>query len=75
MKKTLTIIMVQDDYDLLMDYVDKNQLDLSNLVSQVVMNEVEDDMEIDVEHILKLYEQSKTEKKYSNKEVWEMLGI
>ena len=60
---------------LIHEYASANNLNISQFIRDAVVDKIEDDLSLDEERILNALKRSKTEKRYSHEEVWDILGV
>jgi len=72
---TISVRVSPEDNKLIHEYASANNLNLSQFIRDAVMDKIEDDLSLDEERILNALNRSKTEKKYSHEEVWDILGV
>ena len=72
---TITFRADENDAKLIQSYAAAHNQPVSVFVRNAVLEKIEDDLQLDEERIRKAYEASKTEKRYSHEEVWDMLGV
>lgn len=64
-----------EDSKLIHEYVAANKLNMSQFIRELVLDKIEEDLNIDEEHILASLKNAEKEKKYDHTEVWEILGV
>ena len=64
-----------EDNKLIHEYASANNLNISQFIRDAVVDKIEDDLSLDEERILNALKRSKTEKRYSHEEVWDILGV
>lgn len=72
---TLVVNVTEEQKREIEDYVNSKNIDMSEFISNLVFEKLEEDLKLDEERILKALEKSKTEEVYDHTEVWERLGI
>lgn len=72
---TISVRVSPEDNKLIHEYASANNLNLSQFIRDAVMDKIEDDLSLDEERILNALKRSKTEKRYSHEEVWDILGV
>lgn len=72
---TLSIRLSKEDAKLLKEYVQINNLNMSQFIPETIIDKIEDDFNLDEARILHAWEVSEKEKKYSHQEVWEILDV
>ncbi|MSS77371.1 antitoxin [Anaerococcus sp. AGMB00486] len=65
----------KDEERLIKDYVKVNNLNLSETLRNLILDEIEDDLKLDEERILEAQNRIGKEKAYDHTEVWEKLGV
>ena len=65
----------KDEERLIKDYVKVNNLNLSETLRNLILDEIEDDLKLDEERILEAAKRIGKEKSYDHTEVWEKLGV
>ena len=64
-----------EDNKLIHEYASANNLNISQFIRDAVVDKIEDDLSLDEERILNALKRSKTEKRYSHEEVWDILEV
>ncbi|MCI7343882.1 MAG: DUF6290 family protein [Fusobacterium necrophorum] len=72
---TISLRMKDEDMDLLKQYVKVNNLNLSEFIRNTILDKIEDDLRINEERILRVWEEAKKEKASPLEEVIERLGL
>lgn len=74
--KTLTLKIDEFDMQRLKEYVNINNLTVSNFVRDLIIDKLDENIDINEEkRILEVWEKAKKEKFYDHKDVWKELGI
>lgn len=72
---TISARVSPEDNKLIHEYTSANNLNLSQFIRDAVVDKIEDDLSLDEERILNALNRSKTEKRYSHEEVWDILEV
>ena len=65
----------EEDEKFIKEYVSINNLNLSALVREAIMEKIEDDLSLDESRLAGALERARTEKHYDHTEVWDMLEV
>lgn len=72
---TISMRVSEDELKLIQQYASVNNISVSMLIKNAVLDFIEDDLKLDEERIRRARENAHQEKTYSQEEVWEMLNV
>lgn len=75
MNNTISLRVSKEEMQLIKEYANVNEINLSKFIRDLVIDAIEDDLKLDEERILKAKERIKTEKAYDAEEVFKELGV
>lgn len=72
---TISVRLNENDYNLIQKYVSINNLNISSLVREALLDKIEEDTTLDEARILSAKARADAGKVYDHTEVWKMLGV
>lgn len=75
MNNTISLRVSKEEMQLIKEYANVNEINLSKFIRDLVIDAIEDDLKLDEERILKAKEKIKTEKAYDVEDVFKELGV